>query len=237
MEKVILNIPHASTVVPEWAAGDICVSAAQLDRLVRYMTDKDVDKLWDFVPAQNKQVATVSRLVVDTERYRRDEDEPMFLKGMGLYYTHTPHGTQFRTRSEETYARCLGIYDAYHATLEEKVTRCLARHGSCVILDCHSFHDAMEYTEYDPASFPDVCIGVNGEVGAQAQWIVDTLRSAGYSVKVNEPFAGSLVPLKYWNDPRVRSVMIEFNRRIYDNSSFGRVRSLCEEIYAHLCKE
>ena len=237
MEKVILNIPHSSTVIPQWALDNIIIPHDELGLLVDFMVDKDVDKLWEFVPAENKQVAAVSRLAVDTERYRNDSDEPMAQKGMGLYYTHTPFGERFRIRTEGAYAKCLKIYDVYHAMLEAKVTQCLAEHGECMILDCHSFHDEMRYTGYQPSSFPDVCIGVNNDITETAKCIIDIFESAGYSVKVNEPFAGSLVPLKYLNDGRVTSVMIELNRRIYNNSSFDVVRNLCKKIYAELSAE
>lgn len=229
MHKVVLNIPHSSIVVPKWAVNDIIISDEELALLVDFMTDKDIDKLWNFVPGENKQVATVSRLVVDTERYRNDDDEVMSSKGMGLYYTHTPDGQQFRIRSEDAYSKCLSIYDEYHLSLERKVTKCLTEHSKCVILDCHSFHDDMNYTGYDPSTFPDVCVGVNGVVGLEAQLVIDTFKSAGYTVKTNEPFAGSLVPLKYLNDTRVQSVMIELNRRIYDNNSFNLVNNLCKK--------
>ncbi len=190
MQKVVLNIPHSSTVIPEWAVKDIAITNDELVLLVDFMTDKDVDKIWNFVPNENKQVATVSRLIVDTERYRNDDDEAMSLKGMGLYYTHTPDGKQFRARSEDTYSKCLGIYDEYHSSLEAKVTQCLAEHGECIVLDCHSFHDDMYYTGFHPSSFPDVCIGMNNIIGAASQFAIDTFKSAGYTVKVNEPFAG-----------------------------------------------
>ena len=43
------------------------------------------------------------------------------------------------------------------------------------------------------------------------------------------------MPLQYWDDPRVHSVMIELNRRIYDNEDFHKVQKLCQEIYETLC--
>ena len=234
MDNVVLNLPHSGTVVPQWALGDMAIPGRELAAWIGFMVDKDVDRLWGFVPEENKQVTAVSRLVVDMERYRSDEDESMARKGMGLYYTHTPDGRPFRVRSEETYARCIALYDEYHRALEAKVTRCIAEHGGCILLDCHSFHDGMEYTGHPTSSFPDVCIGVNGGIGAEAQFVIDVFRAEGYTVKVNEPFAGSLVPLRYWNDPRVRSVMIELNRRVYDNDAFGRVSGLCRGIYEAL---
>lgn len=230
---VICNIPHASTCIPEWAREDIAISAEKLNALSNFMIDKDMDRMWDFVPPENKQIASVSRLIVDTERYRNDEDEPMSQIGMGLYYTHTPNGKEFRNRTKESYSKCLALYDEYHASLENKVTECLEKYGKCIILDCHSFHDGMTYTGYDSATFPDVCIGVNGEVTPVAKLIMDTFKSSGYKVKINEPFAGSLVPLKYLNDNRVTSVMIELNRRIYEDS-FDLVQDICKKLYSEL---
>jgi len=52
-------------------------------------------------------------------------------------------------------------------------------------------------------------------------------------VKINEPFSGAIVPLKYQNDARVVSVMIELNRRIYDNDSFSKVQNINPLIYIH----
>lgn len=236
MNKVVLNIPHSGTFIPQWATKDIIIPSDELVFLLNFMADKDVDKLWDFVPDENKQVAIISRLIADTERYRKDEDELMSLKGMGLYYTHTPDGRQFRLRNEDSYLKCLDIYDKYHLSLETKVSQCVEEHGKCIILDCHSFHDEMTYTGYNPSTFPDVCIGVNDEIEKeiQAQFIIETFQSAGYTVKVNEPFSGSLVPLKYLGDTRVSTVMIELNRRIYNNDSFEVVKDLCKKIYLQL---
>jgi N-formylglutamate amidohydrolase len=95
----------------------------------------------------------------------------------------------------------------------------------------------MYYTDFHPSSFPDVCIGVNDRVSDEAQFVIDTFRTAGYSVKVNEPFSGALTPVKYSHDNRVVSIMIELNRRIYENALFDAVQNLCMKIYCYLCSE
>lgn len=234
MSKVVCNIPHSNTIIPKWAQGDIIITQEELCSLIDFMTDKDIDKIWGFVPDKNKEVATLSRLILDIERFRNDKDENMATKGMGLYYTHTPAGKQFRVKSTESYNKCLSLYDNYHRSLEEKVKKCLVKHGKCVILDCHSFHDEMNYTDYETKDFPDVCIGINGKMSAEDQLVIDIFMSNGYSIKVNEPFAGSLVPLRYLNDEHVISIIIELNRRIYDNSSFEKVKNICREIFEKL---
>jgi N-formylglutamate amidohydrolase len=39
---------------------------------------------------------------------------------------------------------------------------------------------------------------------------------AGYTVELNRPYSGSLVPLEFLDtEPRVQSIMIEVNRRLY----------------------
>ena len=230
MYKVVCNIPHSNTTIPDWAKKDMLLPSEELTALAEFMVDKDVDKIWSFVPIANKQTASMSRLVLDIERFRNDEDEPMSKKGMGVYYTHTPDGKRFRIKSEDAYAKCLVHYDVYHKKLEEKVTNCLEKYGECILIDCHSFHDKMEYTDYRADTFPDICIGVNGEIFHAARLVIDLFERNGYSVKVNEPFAGALVPLKYLSDNRVKGVMIELNRRIYDNCGFEKVQTICKEI-------
>ena len=232
--KIVCNIPHANTMIPDWAIKDMLVSRQALADLVDFMVDKEVDKLWGFVPTEYKQTASMSRLVLDVERFRKDEDEPMSAKGMGLYYTHTPEGKPFRLKSADTYRRVLFVYEQYHKALEEKVARCLRENGQCILLDCHSFHDGMAYTDYRVESFPDVCIGVNGSVSPTAQRVVEIFKEHGYTVKINEPFSGTLIPLKYLHDERVEGVMIELNRRIYEGASFEKVRAICKEIFEKL---
>ena len=60
-----------------------------------------------------------------------------------------------------------------------------------------------------------------------------------YEEKVREyniPFKGSIVPLKYLNDARVKSIMLELNRRIYCNNQddFQKVQDLCREVCDYL---
>jgi len=238
MQNVVCNIPHAGMVVPDWALPDFCIALEEIHALADFMADKDVDKLYDFVPAENKNVATLSRIVLDMERFRNDEDEPMSRLGMGLFYTCDHLGNTIR-RKGASFERCLSVYDAYHAELEAKVMRCLAENGSCVVLDCHSFHDAMAYTGYEPEEFPDVCVGFNeAEAPEEAEWVRALFERNGYQVKMNMPFSGSLVPLRYFGDPRVKTIMIELNRRIYCHSAedFEKCRRLCKEVYAHFCQ-
>ena len=51
-----------------------------------------------------------------------------------------------------------------------------------------------------------------------------------YKIKINNPFSGSIKPLKYINDKRVISVMIEVNRYLYMDEITGkRIERIKEE--------
>lgn len=60
LSKIICNIPHAGTDIPKWARSDIIINENELKHLLEFMTDKSVDKIWDFVPSPYKMVASVS---------------------------------------------------------------------------------------------------------------------------------------------------------------------------------
>jgi N-formylglutamate amidohydrolase len=88
-----------------------------------------------------------------------------------------------------------------------------------LIVDCHSFPSvALPYELDQGAQRADFCIGTDAfhTPPAVRDAIVAAVKQAGYSVTVDAPFAGALVPLaSYRKDRRVWSVMIEVNRRLY----------------------
>ena len=56
------------------------------------MTDAFTDELFDLGDTANKLVFSVSRLLVDPERFEDDDVEPMAGRGMGAVYTKTHDG-------------------------------------------------------------------------------------------------------------------------------------------------
>lgn len=67
---------------------------------------------------------------------------------------------------------------------------------------------------------PDICIGADEYHTPQKLTDIIKLQfeSLGYSVEINSPFSGSIVPSKYYKqDKRVVSIMIEVNRKLYMN--------------------
>jgi N-formylglutamate deformylase len=134
-------------------------------------------------------------------------------------------------------------YWPHHSKLERAVNDVVARLGACLIVDCHSFPSvALPYELDQTAQRADFCIGTDPfhTPSSVRGAIVAAVKQAGYSVTIDAPFAGALVPLaSYRTDRRIWSVMIEVNRRLYmdehsglKNRAFEQVRVVVGELIA-----
>ena len=66
--------------------------------------------------------------------------------------------------------------------------------------------------------YTDICIGTDAfhTSEATARAFLQSFAANGWSVELNLPFAGALVPAsRYRQDARVSAVMVEVNRRLY----------------------
>jgi N-formylglutamate deformylase len=212
-EAVILHIPHASTVLPQ--SVEFLLGDEDLAHEVNAMTDHNTHQLFELFKAQ-RVVFPVSRLVVDPERFIED---PMESVGMGVVYTKTSSGESLRNISSVQRQRLIDqYYHPHHHQLTTATRLALSTYGRCLIVDCHSFPAQPLPYEVDQ-SRPDICIGTDlfhtpPELTAH---IVTKFEGLGYTVAVNSPFAGTLVPMDYYQkDSRVQSVMVELNRKLYD---------------------
>ena len=210
------------------------------------MTDAFTDDLFAPTPLEAARVVfPVSRLVCDVERFPVDADEPMALRGMGAVYVKTTDGGPLREHLTATgRARLMETwYRPHHEKLTVSVEQLITDRRSCIIVDCHSFpsRPLPHEPDQDPTR-PDICIGTDDwhtPVRLRDE-LVAAASTAGFSVLVNRPFAGALVPAKHYRrEPRVRAVMIEINRRLYMDEQtgerlprFGEVRQAVSEMLA-----
>ena len=216
MHPTLIHVPHASVYIPDEYISDY--RAEVVKRELLKMTDRYCDELFDF--GREMIRCPVSRLVCDVERFRDDENEVMSAVGMGWYYTKCSDGTPLRRASGERRNEILQkYYDPHHAAFEEAVTNRLNAFGRCLIIDGHSFCSEPLPFELDQTKDrPDFCIGTDSFHTPQqlTEACVAFLESKGCSVKINSPFTGSIVPMRYYaKDTRVSSVMLEVNRRLY----------------------
>lgn len=217
--STLLHIPHASTVIPARFISSF--DSSKLPHEIAVMTDWFCDELFDC--GRDKIVFPISRLVCDVERFRDDAQEIMAKIGMGVTY---------RTASDLSHLRCVTekekqeilprYYDVHHEAFTQTVEEKLKRYGLCLIIDCHSFYPtALPYELDKGENRPDFCIGTSKYHTPEivTNCICASLESQGFAVKRDSPFAGTIVPMAFYEkDPRVISVMIEVNRKLYLNS-------------------
>jgi N-formylglutamate deformylase len=218
----ILHIPHASRFVPVEERQAIRLNDVALSYELLHMTDAYTDELFPVTPVEAARVHfPVSRLVCDVERFPSDEDEQMAARGMGAIYTRTSMGEVLRAEPDTAQRQTLlnRWYWPHHARLERVVNDVIARSGVCLIVDCHSFSSVPLPHEPDQnARRPDFCIGTDSfHTPADVRDVIlSAIKDEDYSVAVDTPFAGALVPPRsYRKDSRVSSVMIEVNRLLY----------------------
>ena len=226
--SAILHIPHASKEIPRRHRAGILLSDEDLARELLLMTDSFVDELFCLPSADGARIVyPVSRLVVDPERLLDDSREPMSAVGMGVIYAKTASGADLRLPpTHQERAELLStFYVPHHRALEEAVDRSLRDHSRALIFDCHSFPSApLPYEPDQSLNRPALCVGTDDT--HTPAWLTstvcDTARARGFSVDLNRPFAGTLVPLKHLEkDDRVWSVMIEVKRSLYMHEGMG----------------
>lgn len=222
---MILHVPHASRSVPAHVRDQFLLSDGELRAELNLMTDAFVDEIFWCEGAAMVRFP-LSRLVIDVERFPDDAMEPMSAVGMGMIYTHTAHGRPLRRalRPEEREELRLA-YDAHHGRLSLLVAEELARSGTALIVDCHSFPSRPLPCDQDQSTpRPQFCLGTDPLHTPQdlAAAIAAELRALGYSVGLNRPYAGTMIPAAFWGrDHRVVSIMVEVNRSLYMNEATG----------------
>jgi N-formylglutamate amidohydrolase len=235
----VLHIPHSSQYVPAPERQSIPLNDAALNSELLRMTDAFTDELFPLTLVEaGRVVFPISRLVCDVERFPFDEDEPMATRGMGVIYTRTSLGEVLRAQPNAADRQSLTErwYWPHHSMLERMVNDVAARSGICLIVDCHSFPSVALPFELDQSTHrAEICIGTDAfhTPAAVRDAIVAAANEEGYSVALDAPFAGALVPLaSYRKNKRISSIMIEVNRRLYMDEHSGQKNQGFEKVSA-----
>ena len=217
---MILHIPHAHAVIPPKYRQQFLLDDTAMSEELRLLTDWYTHELFQFEKA-NVIDFPFSRFFVDVERFENDLHEPMAMHGMGRFYTRTIDGQPLRQLSAQDKQILDFFYQAHHQRLWLSVIGRIKTKNKALIVDCHSFPDNPMPCELDRVTErPDICLGYD-EYHFDETRITELktyFESKGYSVKINEPFAGSIVPAAmYLQLDKIQSVMIEVNRKLYMN--------------------
>lgn len=225
--EIITHIPHSSLVIPTCYHNQFIVPFEELKAEIYKLNDHYTDKLFAAkIRAVKPLIFPVNRFLVDPERFESDAHEPMAQRGMGVLYTHDTRGKRFR-RELTAAERALLLekyYRAHHAKLDQLAEQSINKYQQAIIIDCHSFPERPLPCDFNQQnSRPDVCIGTDRV--HTPSWLItlveEQFQRAGLSVLIDTPYAGTIVPNKYFGaDKRACSVMIEINRKLYLTSGY-----------------
>jgi N-formylglutamate deformylase len=222
----VFHIPHASTVIPEEYLQHFLLNEEKLNEEIIKMTDHYTDQLFDFDnDAQKILKFPVSRLLVDPERFVSDSEEVMSKVGMGCIYEKTHSGEPLKNASKIRDELISKYYQPHHEAFTNMVDKCLKLKSECLIVDCHSFpKNPLPYELDQELERAEICIGTDSFHTPQelTECFVSAFSELGFSVSVNKPFSGAIVPMKFYQTERhVQSIMIEIRRDLYMDEVTG----------------
>lgn len=257
--SVLLHVPHASISIPDDVRSSIVLDDAQLEREVLASTDLHTDLvvagLDALDPARVRIVRHgVSRLVVDPERFLDVEREATERIGRGAVYARGHDGSVLRDDASPAFPALRDdllrrFFHPHHAAVERAVTELLDAHGTCTILDVHSYPREVQPYELAGGLAPDaprppLCIGTDPEHTPEelVALVEAAAAAAGITTARDTPFRGTFVPLGRLGDARVRSVMLEVRRDllgdeatgVHDPAGVARVRGVVRALVAAL---
>jgi len=182
-----------------------------------------------------------SRLFFDPERFGDDNQEEMYVKfRLGWFYENAILKKK-PLRDSINKNKIRKYFDEHHWLLNAKTKQKLDMFGECTIIDCHSFSN-KRYWFHEDILLPDICIGFEKNHVDEKLVAIIKNEFKEYSVSINKPYVGSLVPTNYWGkDFRVKSVMIEINKKLYlesdnitKNNNFFLIKEKIENILKSL---
>jgi N-formylglutamate deformylase len=215
--KIILHVPHSSTTIP--LSDGYVINNEALAKEMLKLTDWYTDDL--FQSDEHEMIkADFSRIFCDPERFTDDNQEIMAQYGMGVLYEKNDDGTLMRIVTPELRTRILrDYYDKHHARLSNAVNRQLELFGKALILDCHSYPSKPFKRDLDKnPNRPDFNIGT--DAFHTPKHLIEASKAffekAGYSLGIDWPYKGSLVPLEHYQKTKnVQTIMLEINRALY----------------------
>ncbi len=216
-QHYLIHLPHSGIDIPSQFLDDYVLSADELEKNIYQYCDLYTDELFgDFLNSFDVVKSKYSRLFFDPERFGDDEMEGMHKKyKLGWFYENAILSEK-PLRNNLNKINIRAYFDAHHKELNEKTQKKLSMYGKCTLIDCHSFSNERYWFHDASIDLPDICIGF--EDNHVDKKLVEIIKEEfkGYNIGINTPYMGSLVPTDYWGkDFRVKSVMIEINKKLY----------------------
>lgn len=219
VNRIVLNVPHASPVFP---FGKECWESGIEAEIVRW-TDWYTDWLFQSgCPMVHSVVYPFSRFFCDVERL---ENDPLEGIGQGIVYERF---NGFRRMLSE--ADISWIMASYYEHLNR--LKSLIRDEHTLLIDCHSFPEDL--------SNIDICIGFNDDWSKPSESLICLVEAvfheAGLTVGLNSPYSNSISPDTGFT---YQSVMIEVNKGVYmghggDPDGLTTLKKIIQTLYARV---
>ncbi len=230
---VLFNSPHSGSVYPR---PFLAASRLDLDAL-RRSEDSFVDELVVGVVKHGFPLmrAHFPRCFVDVNREPYELDPRMFdgrlpsfantrsmrvAGGLGTVARVVGDAQEIYHRRipiDDALARIEGLYKPYHRSLRRLFTRLHREFGAAMLIDCHSMPSTAGQKDERPR--PEFVLGDRygtSCVGVVCETAEKTLRTLGYTVSRNKPYAGGFITEHYGNPGAgLHVIQLEINRALY----------------------
>jgi N-formylglutamate amidohydrolase len=230
---IIFNSPHSGSVYPH----DF-LEASRIDLTsLRRSEDSFMDELIGDLSHRGFPVVRVNfpRSYVDVNREPYELDPRMFTGrlpsfantrsmrvagGLGTIPRVVGDGQEIyrdRISVDDALARIEALYKPYHRALRRLINKAHQAFGTVVLVDCHSM-PSIGVSRDEPRR-PDVVIGDRYGTSCAAllaDTVEDKMRTLGYSIGRNKPYAGGFITEHYGNPASgLHTIQLELNRAIY----------------------
>lgn len=197
------------------------VDPITLEKEILKLTDWYTDDLF-YSSEEEMIVAEFSRIFCDPERFTDDSQEVMAQYGMGVLYEKSDTGEVNRIVTPELKEKVLtSYYWKHHNKFNTAVNNQLDHYGKVTIIDCHSYPSKPLKRDLDKnPNRPDFNIGTDSfhTTKELIDLSVSFFKKAGYTLGIDWPYTGSIVPLEHYKkNKNVSSIMLEINRALYLN--------------------
>ncbi len=233
---LVFSSPHSGSFYPPGF-----IAASRLDPvMLRRSEDAFVDELFAGAPEAGAPLlkARFPRAFIDPNREPYELDPGMFADalptwvnrasprvgaGLGTIARVVANGAEIyrgKLAFAEAEARIEALYRPYHNALAALLDATVERFGRVLLIDCHSMPAVGGPMDRDPGK-PRVDFVLGDAHGVSCarpvmDWAEARLRSFGYTVSRNDPFAGGFITRHYGRPATGRhTLQIEINRRLY----------------------
>lgn len=211
-ENVVVSIPHAGTGIPS----DIRSRIRHDDFVLRNESDLFSDRIFD-IEGVRKVMASHSRIIGDPNRAPDEIYTEGALRTLGVVMLTLPEGGDVFT-SDPTLDEMSEWITRHHLPYQRALATALK--GAEFLIDGHSMWSVAAQGHYGGRTSPraDIVLGNQHFCSCSAEttdFFASFFSKKGYSVAINNPYAGRYILGTYCSRLYMPGIQIEINRKLF----------------------